>query len=192
MHSRCKYVLHAYFWKASPTQHVTNIMRDKLSSFTHKWKTRCSKKAKSLVLSSTFFVQKHSCLVFIFTTSSSRLDTSVEATNKGIWALAEIEPYNLICCWDLLSTLGKSTFFQDIQKLALKKDFAAVCFLFLFFVYVFHLFTFLIVCLRFLAICLRFSAVCLHFPTVCLQYSTICYLLNNLFTHHFYCWFAFF
>ena len=124
-------------------------MRDKLSSFTHKWKTRCSKKAKSLVLSSTFFVQKHSCLVFIFTTSSSRLDTSVEATNKGIWAQAEIEPYNLICCWDLLSTLGKSTFFQDIQKLALKKDFAAVCFLFLFFVYVFHLFTFLIVCLRF-------------------------------------------
>ena len=123
VHSRCKYVLHAYFWKASPTQHVTNIMRDKLSSFTHKWKTRCSKKAKSLVLSSTFFVQKHSCLVFIFTTSSSRLDTSVEATNKGIWAQAEIEPYNLICCWDLLSTLGKSTFFHDIQKLTLNKDF---------------------------------------------------------------------
>ena len=74
-----------------------------------------------------FFVQKHSCLVFIFTTSSSRLDTSVEATNKGIWAQAEIEPYNLICCWDLLSTLSKSTFFQDIQKLTLNKVFSAVC-----------------------------------------------------------------
>ena len=45
---------------------------------------RDAPKKRVISLSSTFFVQKHSCLVFIFTTSSSRLDTSVEATNKGI------------------------------------------------------------------------------------------------------------